>query len=631
MPLNYIYNANRNYIKRPIPDIVAVMDWMDGIVNGPLKDMITDLLGRPIDFEALADSQGLMAFSHPTTVVNNSAISSWMTLNVFEDGYLPDSWSLTPQGLYAHLEINGFDEAQWEINGWYYDGILYNSTAAFHQEWKAGKVQKTLPNRGGHWTESEPEAQGIAGRDEPSPLTIQPYGPRAQIDEKENYVSWMGWEFYLAFSGVTSLSLFDIRFREERIMYELAFQEALAHYAGSSPALAGQAFFDTLFGFGINAYELIQGYDCPAYATYLPIKWYRGGKFYERKNAICVFEALSDQLLSRHTTRNKVTASKNSYLVVRTVSTVGNYDYTVSYHFYLDGSIEVKVHASGYIFTDYLALDDMRKHLATSGETQITEYGYRVHDVVISSMHTHDLLFKADLDIAGTENTLYQVEVEPTTREYSFEENARHTMHLVHTPVTSETGLDWKKNSEGIYVVLNNASENTWGEKRGYKIVPGTGMGTPPHLAMKESTAVGKAAAWAFHNLWVLKQHDEELKGASEWNGWETNAPLVDFSKMVNDENTVQDDLVIYFNLGVHHLSNSQDIPNTLMNWAGTSVMFIPHNYFDRDPSRDSAQGVRLKMLKDQKGNNATYFGPKYEKDIHVSKVRKHATISVIY
>jgi primary-amine oxidase len=483
-------------------------------------------------------------------------------------------------------------------------------------------IHKTLPNKDGHWTDAEPEDRGISGRELPSPLLVQPYGPRVEIDVCQNYVKWMGWEFYLAFSQVTSLSLFDIRFRGERVMYELAFQEALAHYAGSSPALAGQAFFDTLFGFGVTAYELVPGYDCPAYATYLPITWYRSGQYFKRKNAICVFEAVSDHLLQRHTTGQKVTASKNSYLVVRTVSTVGNYDYTVSYHFYLDGSIEVKVHASGYIFTDYLALEDMRKDLASSGETQITEYGYRVHDVVVSSMHTHELLFKADLDVAGTENTLYRVAFEPLTRKYPFEDEERHSMHLIHTPVTSEAGLDWTKNSQGVYVVLNNASENTWGEKRGYRIVPGTGMGSPPHLAMSKSTAMGNAAGWAFHNLWVLKQHDEELRGASEWNSWETDAPLIDFNKMVDSEPTVQEDLVFYFNLGVHHLSNSQDIPNTLMHWAGTSVMFVPHNYFDRDPSRESAHGVRLKMERGKKGNNATYYGPKYDKAVHIRKVR---------
>jgi primary-amine oxidase len=293
--------------------------------------------------------------------------------------------------------------------------------------------------------------------------------------------------------------------------------------------------------------------------------------------------------------------------------------------FYLDGSMEVKVHASGYIFADYLTNDALKQDLATRGETQISEYGYRVHDVVISSLHTHEIMFKADLDVAGTENTLYMVEVEPVTRKYDFEDTPRNTMHLLHTPITKEKGLDWIRNSQGIYVVLNNASTNTWGEKRGYKIVPGTGMGTPPHLAINNSTAGGKAATWATHDLWVLKQHDEESRAVSEWNAWEVDDPLVDFAKFVNNEDTVQEDLVIYFNLGVHHISNSQDIPNTLMHWSGTSVMFVPHNYHDRDPSRDSAQGVKLTSAGLEKWK-IKYFGAEYKKDVLLKKVRERVS-----
>jgi primary-amine oxidase len=158
---------------------------------------------------------------------------------------------------------------------------------------------------------------------------VQPHGPRVQVDDSEGFVKWMGWSMYLSFSQVTSLALFDINFRGERVVYELSLQEAMAHYAGSSPALVSQVFMDTLFGFGLNAYELVAGYDCPMYATYLPVKFWRDGKFVERKNSVCVFEATSDHALQRHTTGRKVTASKNEYLVVRTVSTVGNYDYTV--------------------------------------------------------------------------------------------------------------------------------------------------------------------------------------------------------------------------------------------------------------------------------------------------------------
>lgn len=50
-------------------------------------------------------------------------------------------------------------------------------------------------------------------------------------------------------------------------------------------------------------------------------------------------------------------------------------DYTFSYNFYLDGSVEFLVMASGYIQAAYYAQND--------------EYGYRIHDGLSGSMHDH--------------------------------------------------------------------------------------------------------------------------------------------------------------------------------------------------------------------------------------------------
>nr|POE69099.1 primary amine oxidase, lung isozyme [Quercus suber] len=63
------------------------------------------------------------------------------------------------------------------------------------------------------------------------------------------------------------------------------------------------------------------------------------------------------------------------------------------------------------------------------------------------------------------------------------------------------------------------------------------------------------------------------------------------------EPNTSYDgDLVVYFNLGAHHIPHSDDIPNTLMHTSPSSVIFVPHNFMDRDPSRESVQGVRVQM-----------------------------------
>jgi Copper amine oxidase, enzyme domain len=55
-------------------------------------------------------------------------------------------------------------------------------------------------------------------------------------------------------------------------------------------------------------------------------------------------------------------------------------------------------------------------------------------------------------------------------------------------------------------------------------------MGTPPHIASLNSSALGKSASWAYHDLFVLRQHDQERKSASEYKGMESHDPLIDFS-----------------------------------------------------------------------------------------------------
>jgi hypothetical protein len=76
---------------------------------------------------------------------------------------------------------------------------------------------------------------------------------------------------------------------------------------------------------------------------------------------------------------------------------------------------------------------------------------------------------------------------------------------------------------------------------------------------------------------------------------------------------------VVYFNLGMHHVPHSGDIPNTLMHTSSSSVMFTPFNFHDRDPSRLSSQGVQLDIK--PKGTKPRYFGETYHKGVNLEKV----------
>ena len=214
----------------------------------------------------------------------------------------------------------------------------------------------------------------------------------------------MGFSFYLGFTRDRGLDLHNIKYNGERIIYELGFQEALAHYAAASdPFQASNAYLDSEFGMGQTSWQLVSGFDCPAYATYLNSSYYAGETTHVHPSNICMFEFDTNHPIQRHTTPVYVSVTKNIAFILRTSSTVGNYDYLFDYEFYLDGSIHVTVRASGYIQSSFWATDAP------------PEDGFHIHDHLIGSMHEHVINYKVDFDVAGTANSLHRSALVPVT------------------------------------------------------------------------------------------------------------------------------------------------------------------------------------------------------------------------
>ena len=603
LPLYYPFNSGRNNVPNPIQDFAAIQDFAL-VMAEDVSDITQELLGATANREKPDDPHGLLAFPRGYRIETGGFVL-WMQF--YRPGMSSGARTLLPQGIYAKVNATSSDIDEWSVGEFYYNGVVYANAQEFRSAVNGPDFERTPPNLDGSWTDTEDFDSHPPGRELPPPVSVQPYGPRYKLDHKERFVSWFGFEFYITTAQATGVSLYDIRFKGERVMYELGLQEAMAHYAGDDPMQGGLEFMDSFFGMGKNAFELVPGYDCPAYADYLDVEWHQAYSTHHTPNSICVFEYTADYLLSRHTAQYSVTASRNTFLTVRSVSTVGNYDYTIDYIFYLDGSLEVKVRASGFIFGAFYAANNTKSE---------DEYGHRIHDALSSSMHDHVINFKADMDVAGSRNDLVRLAIQPMTNSYEWdqpEQKKRNTMHLVEHPVTEEAGLDWPKNSGEFFLVYSSDEKNAWGERKGYRITSGTGMGSTPHLTILNSTTLGDSARWAEHDIWVLKHKDTEPRSADPLNYFSPHDPIINFAEMADHESLehgapdtdYDGDLVIYFNVGAHHVPHSGDIPNTLMHTSASSVMFVPHNFNDRDPSRESVQGVRLQLKGHKSGGFA--------------------------
>lgn len=230
-------------------------------------------------------------------------------------------------------------------------------------------------------------------------------------------------------------------------------------------------------------------------------------------------------------------------------------------------------------------------------------------------MHDHALTFKADIDIGGTENSLAVHSIVPCTKEYPWSNGIKHsTMKLEKGYVENESEgkINWPSNASKMYFVVNKDKLNPYGEERGYRIMPGLGVS---HLTIQESYNLQKSQSFATHHLYVTKHHDSERSAAHALNNYDVYNPIVDFSEYFNDESLVQEDLVLWFNLGMHHVPHTGDNPNTVFRTAQSSMIISPHNYLLRDPSRLSRQQVRINYGPSITGENRTepstveYFG----------------------
>jgi primary-amine oxidase len=65
----------------------------------------------------------------------------------------------------------------------------------------------------------------------------------------------------------------------------------------------------------------------------------------------------------------------------------------------------------------------------------------------------------------------------------------------------------------------------------------------------------------------------------------------------------------VWFNLGMHHIPHTGDLPNTMFTSAHSAMRFEPLNYLEGDPSVASNQQVRIDYNEDMSVAFVEEFG----------------------
>ncbi|GJN93983.1 hypothetical protein Rhopal_007046-T1 [Rhodotorula paludigena] len=543
-PYGFRTTTGSSRIRNYDADSDRTSPWMEEVAS-ECDDIITELLGAPTANFSLWGIDPLWR--------EDGRIINWVGFWGIPDSVF-DGGTLLPQGLYMKFDITTRDPSEWKFLGWLHNYVFYPTTEAFRDAWDKGLIEKTPRNAGMDqpWIGTDRKGEELPFDNLPPPRQIAPGGHRFAVDDDEQYVEWMDFSFYYSFRRDSGIRLWDIKYKGEKIVHELGLNEALAHYAGNDPVQSG---------FGPYAFELVSGFDCPTYAKYANVTYHSHEISTIHRRSVCFYEHDVGYPMQRHTNGQYTAVTKNIAFSMKSVSTIGNYDYNIQ---------------SAYV--------------AKNGE-----YGYQIHDGLSGSMHDHVLNWKMDVDILGTANTVGFHTVEPKTVKYDWSPVERNTMHVVRSELTNEANstLHWGENGKTMVLIYNKEEKNKYGEDRAWRLMPHIG-GAGMYSTIQNSSNSGPAMNFAKAPLYVTQHHDSEFVSAHPQSSYDPFNPLIDFAEYLNDENLEQEDLVLWFNLGMHHVPHTGDLANTVHQTAHAGMIFSPHNYLYNQPSQQSSQMVRI-------------------------------------
>ncbi|KAM0297109.1 hypothetical protein ACHAPM_009978 [Fusarium culmorum] len=531
-----------------------------------------------------------LAFAAPINATDGKVIM-WQGFNAPVTS-IYDTISLLPLGLYLRTDITGRDPSQWKVTGWVYGNEFYKDLDGLRAAVAKPDFKPLGMNLDQPWAHTTKHGDDLPLDDEAPPANVQSGKSRFAVDEDESYVTWMDFSFYTSITRDNGLRLYDVKYKGKRILYELGLDEAIAHYAGIDPVQSGICYFDSMSGFGPAMISLVKGYDCPAYSHYSNVTQTTGETTFTQKDALCMFEIDKGFPIQRHSWAGHTTVTKNIAFNIRAIYTIGNYDYMTTYQFHLDGSIEIDVRASGYISSAFYADNE--------------DYGFKIHDSLSGSLHDHVITFKADFDILGEKNSLQKIDIKPSTEKYKWSDQTRNTMKAVKSFIDNEdeAKINWSPNGATMYAVVNKDEKNPYGESPGYRVAPASGVA---YLTVQDSSVMQNAGHHTTHHLYATRQKDNELYAVGAYNSLTPEDPQVDFNEYFNSESLDQEDIVLWFNLGMHHMPHTGDLPNTVFSTAHSAMLIEPFNYLMGDPSQASSQQVLIKTKKDGKPEIVTY------------------------
>ena len=400
------------------------------------------------------------------------------------------------------------------------------------------------------------------------PIEItQPDGPSFTLDGYA--LSWQDWSMRIGFDAREGLSLHQVSLDGRPVLYRASIPEMVVPY-GDPKFRYWQAYFDSgeyLVGKWANSLEL--GCDCLGEIAYLDATVTDDtGRPRTIRNAICVHEE-DFGILWKHTDifNGSAQSRRQRRLVVSYFTTVGNYDYGFYWYFYLDGTIELEIKATGILFTS----------AHPGGEHP---YSTEVAPGLAAPHHQHLFSARLDVTVDGLANAVEEVDVAGLPVGPDNPYGNAIVQKVTRLRRESQTGRRTDGSRGRTWRIISTERANRFGRPTSFTLYP---EAAPVLLADPDSPLAARAG-FAANHLWVTRYDPDQRWPAGDYvNQNPGGAGMAAFT--AGDRDIDGADIVVWHTFGPTHVPRPEDWP--VMPVARCGFVLKPTGFFDRNPTLD--------------------------------------------
>lgn len=398
---------------------------------------------------------------------------------------------------------------------------------------------------------------------------VQPEGASFHLDGHK--LSWDKWSLVMGFNSRESVTFHDIQYDGRPIVYRASIVEMVVPYGSPQNGHYRKNVFDVgEYGIGKLANSLKLGCDCLGTIEYLDVHMNTmDGETLTIEKAICIHEEDAG-LLWKHTDfrTDRTEVRRARKLVVSTICTVGNYEYGLYWYFFLDGTIEFEMKATGIINT------------AACEPGYPGKFGREVLPGVVGQIHQHIFCARLDMAVDGDRNSVVECNtyLEPEGEGNPFGNG----FYEEETVFKRETQAARRANpaSQRYWKVMNPAKKNYAGSPVAYKL-EALHCVTP---FIRPDSPSGKRASFVQNHLWVTAFDAEERFPAGDFVNHSTGeGTIADY--VAKDRTIENSDVVLWHVFGLHHPVRIEDFP--VQPCVTTGFKLMPAGFFDGNPAID--------------------------------------------